>query len=129
MRKGGKTFGEGDATDKHPTGKQALDYDAGKFWNSFFKSSADSGLNDRATIGPMLTETASRFHFNAVEYGIIRAIAHHEEDNVHHEHARIEPAHWGDALTVHAVMRRIQGRLRSRAFVIIVPITSKVAII
>ena len=79
MRKRGKTFGEGHATDKHPTGKQALDYDAGKFWNSFFKSSADSDLNDRATIGPMLTETASRFHFNAVGNGIIRAITHREE--------------------------------------------------
>jgi len=79
MRKGGKTFGEGDATDKHPTGKQALDYDAGKFWNSFFKSSTDSALSDRATIGPMVTETASRFHFNAVENGIIRAITHREE--------------------------------------------------
>jgi SAM-dependent methyltransferase len=79
MRKGGKTFGEGDRTDKPPAGKQALDYDAGKFWNSFFKASADSGLSDRATIGPMVTETASRFHFNAVENGIIRAISHREE--------------------------------------------------
>ncbi len=79
MRKGGKTFAERDATDKQPDGNPALDYDAGKFWNSFFKSSADSGLSDRATIGPMVTETASRFHFNAVENGIIRAITHREE--------------------------------------------------
>jgi len=79
MRKGGKTFAERNATDEKPDGKPVLDYDAGKFWNSFFHSSADSGLSDRATIGPMVTETASRFHFNAVENGIIRAITHREE--------------------------------------------------
>lgn len=77
MRKGGMTFGEFEVDDKRQTAETG--YDAATFWDSFFKSGDGAALHDRDTIGPMVTVAASRFHFNAVENGIIRAVARQDE--------------------------------------------------
>jgi SAM-dependent methyltransferase len=49
------------------------------FFESFYEVGADGRPDDKATIGPMVTTLATRFHYNSVENAIIKAIANKEE--------------------------------------------------
>src|SRR5690606_4831740 len=48
------------------------------YFDSYYKATVDDPLSvtDRMTIGP-ISEMESRFHYNAVENSIIRALAQH----------------------------------------------------
>lgn len=78
MRIGGKTFDERDVFDIDDTEQVSTDYNESKFFNSFYKVDSRNDFDDRSTIGHMVTKPATRFHYNAVENGIIRSIAHRE---------------------------------------------------
>lgn len=78
MRKGGETFDESEVFDVEDGGNANASYDQSKFFNSFYAVDSRGDFDDRSTIGHMVTRACSRFHYNAVENGIIRAIAHRE---------------------------------------------------
>lgn len=78
MRKGGETFDETEVFDVEDGGNASPGYNQGKFFNSFYAVDSRGDFDDRSTIGHMVTRACSRFHYNAVENGIIRAIAHRE---------------------------------------------------
>lgn len=78
MRKGGETFDETEVFDVEDGDSANPDYDQGTFFNSFYAVDSRGDFDDRSTIGHMVTQACSRFHYNAVENGIIRAIAHRE---------------------------------------------------
>lgn len=78
MRKGGMTFDEREAFDVPDDIELSAAYDQSKFFESFYNVDSGTEFDDRSTIGHMVTRPASRFHYNAVENGIIRSIAHRE---------------------------------------------------
>lgn len=78
MRRGGKTFDESEVFDVKNGDSTNANYDQSKFFNSFYAVDSRGDFDDRSTIGHMVTRACSRFHYNAVENGIIRAIAHRE---------------------------------------------------
>ncbi len=78
MRKGGMTFDEKDLFAVKDDNELSTSYDESKFFDSFYRVDSRSELTDRSTIGHMVTKSASRFHYNAVENGIVRAIAHRD---------------------------------------------------
>lgn len=78
MRLGGKTFDDRDSL-KSTAENEKLDYNEGDYFESFYKVGADGCPDDRLTIGPTVTKTASRFHYNVVENAIIKSVAHHFE--------------------------------------------------
>lgn len=78
MRKGGMTFDEREVFAVEKDCDPSTSYDESKFFHNFYRVDSGSEFDDRSTIGHMVTRSASRFHYNAVENGIIRAIAHRE---------------------------------------------------
>lgn len=78
MRKGGETFDESEVFDVEDGENAKTDYDQSKFFKSFYAVDSRGNFDDRSTIGHMITRACSRFHYNAVENGIIRAIAHRD---------------------------------------------------
>lgn len=56
------------------TGQQEKPFDGQEFFNSFYTANTRGRPEDRMTIGA-ITEMESRFHYNAVENSIIRALS------------------------------------------------------
>lgn len=82
-----------------PEGAGARPFDGATFFDSYYRA-LKQDLTDRGTIGNFITELDSRFHYNATENAIIRAIA------------RLEGLPRGQAVRTWEFMRRRQD-LRS----------------
>ncbi len=57
--------------------ESATPHDEQKFFQSFYKANTRGAANDRTTIGPV-SDIECRFHYNAVENAIIRAVVRRE---------------------------------------------------
>jgi SAM-dependent methyltransferase len=56
----------------------AVSYDPAVYFDEYYRTIRREALTDRDTIGPFVSELDSRYHFNAVENAIIRALARAE---------------------------------------------------
>ena len=75
-------------------------YDEAAFFGSFYKASARHEVSDRITIGNDFSLMESRFHYNAVENSILRALAR-----------RSPPPHGPTVTAAEAMARRRKYRL------------------
>lgn len=66
------------AKNRPEEGAEVVSYDAALFFDGMYRHSRPEVLRDRDTIGPFVTELDSRFHFNATENALIRALVHVE---------------------------------------------------
>lgn len=80
--------------------KNQVAYDGERFFKSFYRSSVKSEISDRTTIGNDFSLMESRFHYNATENSILRALAR-----------RSPPPHGPVVAAAEALTRRRRHRL------------------
>jgi SAM-dependent methyltransferase len=81
MEPRGQEKGFGHVPANRPSAEEeaaAISYDPTVFFDEYYRALGRESLTDRDTIGPFVSELDARFHFNAVENAILRALARTE---------------------------------------------------
>ncbi len=102
-RKSDQTFDQIDweptGTGLNPDSRTEVAYDGARFFKSFYRSNARQAISDRSTIGIDFSLMEARFHYNATENAILKALCR-----------RKPPAHGAMVPTAEKMIR--QRRLR-----------------